>query len=61
MAMEETFIKTRGRHLGLIKKTLDYVNKKKDELNRKNTEIKNKFKEIAKLVNNKKFTFVKRE
>ena len=34
--------------------------KKKDELNKKNTEIKKKFKEIAKLVNNKTFTFLKK-
>ena len=32
---------------------------KKDELNKKNTEIKNKFKEVAKLINNKTFTFVR--
>ena len=35
------------------------VEKKKDELNKKNTEIKNKFKEVAKLINNKTFTFVR--
>ena len=33
--------------------------KKKDELNKKNTEIRNKFKEVAKLINNKIFTFNK--
>ena len=33
--------------------------KKKDELNKKNIEIKNKYKDIAKLVNNKTFTFNK--
>ena len=38
---------------------MSFVNKKKDELNKKNTEIKNKFKEIAKLINNKTFTFNK--
>ena len=32
---------------------------KKDELNKKNNETKNKFKEIAKIVNNKTFTFNK--
>ena len=32
---------------------------KKDELKKKNLEVKNKFKEIAKLVNNKIFTFSK--
>ena len=35
------------------------VNKKKDELNKKNVEARNKFKEIAKLVNNKTFTFLR--
>ncbi len=53
------FLLKQGKALRFNKENLDLVNKKKDELNRKNTEIKNKFKEIAKLVNNKKFTFVK--
>ena len=39
------------------KENQDLVNKKKDELSKKNLEQKNKFKEIAKLVNNKIFTF----
>ena len=41
------------------KENEDFVNKKKNELNKKNIEIKNKFKEIAKIVNNKTFTFNK--
>ena len=48
-----------GKALRFNKENLDLVNKKKDELKRKNLEIKNKFKEIAKLVNNKIFTFSK--
>ena len=48
-----------GKALRFNKENLEYVNKKKDELNKKNTEVKNKFKEIAKLVNNKTFTFNK--
>ena len=32
---------------------------KKDELNKKNNELKSKFREIAKLINNKTFTFNK--
>ena len=35
------------------------VKKKKDELNKKNIETKNKFKDLAKLVNKKIFTFYK--
>ena len=48
-----------GKALRFNKENLDFVNKKKDELTKKNTEIKNKFKEIAKLINNKTFTFNK--
>ena len=48
-----------GKALRFNKENLEYVSKKKDELNKKNTEVKNKFKEIAKLVNNKTFTFNK--
>ena len=36
-----------------------FVEKRKDELNKKNTEIKEKFISIAKLVNNKTFSFTK--
>tara|TARA_B100000575_G_scaffold292188_1_gene299922 strand:+ start:819 stop:1274 length:456 start_codon:yes stop_codon:yes gene_type:complete len=48
-----------GKALRYNKENLELVNKKKDELNKKNIEIKNKFKEIAKLINNKTFTFNK--
>ncbi len=53
------FLLKQGKALRFNKENLDFVNKKKDELNKKNIEIKNKFKEIAKLVNNKTFTFNK--
>ena len=48
-----------GKALRFNKENLEFVNKKKDELNKKNTEIKNKFKTVAKLINNKTFTFNK--
>jgi large subunit ribosomal protein L9 len=53
------FLLKKGKALRHNKENQDYVNKKKDDLNRKNTELKNKFKEIAKLVDKKKFTFFK--
>ena len=53
------FLLKQGKALRFNKENQDLVNKKKDELNKKNLEIKNKFKEIAKLVNNKIFTFFK--
>ena len=53
------FLLKKGKALRFNKENLDFVYKKKDELNRKNTEMKNKFKEIAKLVNNKTFSFIK--
>ena len=53
------FLLKQGKALRYNKVNLDFVNKKKDELNKKNTEIKNKFKEIAKLINGKTFTFFK--
>lgn len=53
------FLLTQGKALRYNKENLNIVNKRKDELNKKNTEIKNKFKEIAKLVNNKVFTFIR--
>ena len=53
------FLLRQGKALRFSKSNLDLVNKKKDELNKKNTEIKNKFKNIAKIINNKTFTFHK--
>ena len=53
------FLLKKGKALRFNKENLDFVNKKKDELNRKNLETKNKFKEVAKLVNNKTFKFLK--
>jgi large subunit ribosomal protein L9 len=51
------FLLKKGKALRFNKENQELVNKKKDELNKKNNEIKIKFKEIAKLVNNKTFTF----
>jgi large subunit ribosomal protein L9 len=53
------FLLKQGKALRFNKENQELVNKKKDELNKKNTETKNKFKEIAKLVNNKTFSFSK--
>ena len=53
------FLLKKGKALKFSKENEDFVNKKKTELNKKNIEIKNKFKEIAKIVNNKTFTFNK--
>ena len=53
------FLLKQGKALRFNKENQDLVNKRKDELNKKNIEIKNKFKEIAKLINNKTFTFNK--
>ena len=53
------FLLKQGKALRFNKENQDLVKKKKDELNKKNIEIKNKFKEIAKLVNNKTFSFNK--
>ena len=53
------YLLKQGKALRFNKTNQDFVNKKKDELNKKNTEIKNKFKEVAKLINNKTFTFVR--
>ena len=51
------YLLKQGKALRFNKENQEFVNKK-DELN-KNTETKNKFKEIAKIVNNKTFTFNK--
>tara|TARA_B100001057_G_scaffold336665_1_gene337482 strand:- start:1918 stop:2373 length:456 start_codon:yes stop_codon:yes gene_type:complete len=48
-----------GKALRFSKDNLELVNKRKVELNKKNTEVKNKFKEIAKIINNKTFTFIR--
>ena len=53
------FLLKQGKALRFNSENKEYVNKKKDELNKKNTELKNKYKEIAKLINNKVFTFNK--
>ena len=53
------FLLKKGKALRYSKENLELVSKKKDELNKKNTEIKNKFKESAKLINNKTFSFTK--
>ena len=53
------FLLKQGKALRFNKENHDLVNKKKVELNKKNIEIKNKFKEIAKLVDKKTFTFFK--
>ena len=53
------FLLKKRKALRFNKENLELVGKKKDELNKKNIELKNKFKEIAKLINNKTFTFYK--
>ena len=51
------FLLKQGKALRFDKANNEFVNKKKDELNKKNSELKNKYKEIAKLIHNKTFTF----
>ena len=53
------YLLKQGKALRFNKENLELVSKKKDDLNKKNAELKNKFKEIAKLVNSKTFTFNK--
>ena len=53
------YLLKKGKALRFNKENQELVNKRKDELNKKNLEVKNRFKEIAKLVNNKKFLFNK--
>ena len=53
------YLLRQGKALRFNKENEELVNKKKTELNKKNTELKIKYKEIAKLVNNKKFNFIK--
>ncbi len=49
-----------GKALRFNKENQELVFKKKSELDKKNSEIKSRFKEIAKIINNKTFSF-KRE
>ena len=51
------FLLKQGKALRYSKENEDFVLKKKVELNKKNIATKNKFNEIAKLINNKIFTF----
>ena len=53
------FLLKKGKALRFNKDNQEFVDKRKDELNKKNIEIKNKYKEVAKLINNKTFTFNK--
>ena len=53
------FLLKQGKALRFNKENQELVNKQKDVLNKKNIEIKNKYKEVAKLINNKTFTFNK--
>jgi len=53
------FLLRQGKALRFSKENQELVNKQKDTLNKKNIEVKNKYKEIAKLVNNKTFSFNK--
>ena len=53
------FLLKQGKALRFNKENQELVKNKKDELNKKNNEIKYQFKEIAKIINNKTFTFVK--
>ena len=53
------FLLKQGKALRFNKENQDLVNKEKVKLNKKNNEIKDKFKEIAKLVDKKIFTFFK--
>ena len=53
------FLLKQGKALRFNKENQDFVNKKKDELNKKNNEIKSKFIEVAKLINNKTYSFNK--
>ena len=53
------FLLKQGKALRFNKQNQEFVDKKKDVLNKKNIESKNKFKEVAKLIENKTFTFNK--
>ena len=53
------YLLKQGKALRFNKNNQELVNKQKDEQNKKNNEIKEKFKEIAKIINNKTFSFFK--
>jgi large subunit ribosomal protein L9 len=53
------FLIKKGKALRFNKENESLVNKKKDELNKKNNEIKSIFKETAKIIQNKVFSFSK--
>ena len=53
------YLLKQGKALRFNKNNQELVNKQKNELNKKNNEIKEKFKEIAKIINNKTFSFFK--
>ena len=53
------FLLKLGKALRANKENEAYVVKKREELNKKNNEIKNNFKNIAKLIDKKTFSFVK--
>ena len=51
------FLLKQGKALRYNKDNQELVNKRKEELTKKNNEIKSKFKEMAKTIHNKTFTF----
>ena len=51
------FLLKQGKALRFNKENQELVNKSKEELTRKNNEIKSKFKDMAKTIHNKTFTF----
>ena len=53
------FLLKNGKALRFNKENEKLVNNQKDQLNKKNIEIKNKAKEIANLIDNKTYTFIK--
>lgn len=53
------FLLKNGKALRFNKENEKLVNNQKDQLNKKNIEIKNKAKEIANLIDNKTFIFIK--
>jgi large subunit ribosomal protein L9 len=53
------YLLKQGKALRFSKDNEEFVKTKKEELNKKNNDIKSKYKEIAKLIDNKTFTFNK--